>query len=322
MWYTGAMPGTVSVTLDSGASSGEVGPTACGGQNNITICQYPPGQAFYPWRSNGPDRAVWIRIIGGSGPGTIRLRTTSAGTGTVDFYTGDYPYITEFTEKLAPGRLNDYSTTKSAVVIGAEVLSHTWVDINGVARSQTNTGTAGMLWSESAGGPTRDGRAPGVDVTTPGHGIFAAYARNSYWASFPHLLVQDGGGWYGRAGATSAAGPLGVGAVALMLQMDPTLTARKVKDILHATARQDAFTGAVPNNEWGYGKMDLLAALDMVAAGVPYTMADARQALRVAAGLEAAPAEFARLDVVTVGASAGRIDMADAVDGLRRVVNP
>jgi len=51
------------------------------------------------------------------------------------------------------------------------------------------------------------------------------------------------------------------GVVALMLQKDPALDAAQVKDILTKTALQDTFTGAVPNINWGYGKIAPAAAL-------------------------------------------------------------
>ena len=34
--------------------------------------------------------------------------------------------------------------------------------------------------------------------------------------------------------------------------------------MIQETARSDAFTGGVPNNDWGYGKLDAKGALDMV----------------------------------------------------------
>jgi uncharacterized protein (TIGR03437 family) len=46
--------------------------------------------------------------------------------------------------------------------------------------------------------------------------------------------------------------------------MNPKLDAFTVKDILHKSARTDAFTGAVPNTSWGYGKIDALNALDLL----------------------------------------------------------
>jgi hypothetical protein len=53
-----------------------------------------------------------------------------------------------------------------------------------------------------------------------------------------------------------------------MLQMNPQLDPETTKQILHATARADSFTGAVPNPQWGYGKIDATAALSRVADGL------------------------------------------------------
>ncbi len=66
------------------------------------------------------------------------------------------------------------------------------------------------------------------------------------------------------------AAPHVTGAVALLLQRRPDLTPEDVKAILARTAAQDAFTArsytgeppAVPNNQWGYGKLDVRAALE------------------------------------------------------------
>ena len=52
-----------------------------------------------------------------------------------------------------------------------------------------------------------------------------------------------------------------VGTIALMLEANPALTTDEVREILHATATADSFTGAVPNPDWGYGKLDIAAAV-------------------------------------------------------------
>ena len=47
-----------------------------------------------------------------------------------------------------------------------------------------------------------------------------------------------------------------------MLQNNPNLDAAQIRNALTTTATSDGFTGAVPNEKWGYGKVDLLAALN------------------------------------------------------------
>ena len=101
-------------------------------------------------------------------------------------------------------------------------------------------------------------------MSAPGNSNIGAYATRSFFASFRSSLVQGGGGLYGTLGFVSGANPVVTGIVALMLESDPTLDAAEVQDILGRTARQDAFTGPVPNPEWGSGKIDAFAAVQEV----------------------------------------------------------
>ena len=75
-------------------------------------------------------------------------------------------------------------------------------------------------------------------------------------------MIQDGGGYYYRQGAASGAAPIAVGAIALMLQMKPDLTSEEARAILHKTATSDLDTGATPNLDWGFGKINVRKALD------------------------------------------------------------
>jgi len=270
-WYTGGVPANVTVTTadDGGTATAPAGGFAS--VDGISIYQYAPGQQFYPWTSSGPDRAVYVDIIGHSGAGTISFQATPAGTGIADIY-GDTGGIVTFPSLLTPGRLSDFSSTLSATVVGCYNVRTSWTDIKGRPQSLTNQGGVGQLWTFSSGGPTRDGRAPplgGVDVATPGGNSFTAYGLNSWWETFKFNLIFQGKGYYGRHSATSAAAPILAGSAALLLQMDPTLTASQIRQILHQTAISDADTGTTPNFEWGAGKLDVLGAADAVAALIP-----------------------------------------------------
>jgi hypothetical protein len=174
------------------------------------------------------------------------------------------------TGQLTAGRLTDYSSTFSAIVAACYNVRTSWTDISNNPQSITDQGAAQALWSFSSGGPTRDGRVPpngGVDITTPGGNLFAAYGLNTYWETFSFNLIQGGAGFYGRQSATSGASPILEGAVALLLQMNPKLTASQVRQFIHQSALTDSFTGTAPNQDWGLGKLNVLGAADLVAAG-------------------------------------------------------
>jgi minor extracellular serine protease Vpr len=281
MWYTGGLPANVTLTMNDTRTSVTVQPgnrCATSSDNSIVLCTYLPGQQFYPWTSSGPDRAVWFNIVGHSGTGNIRIQATQSCSGTADAY-GDATLTTpiiSYTNDLTLGRLTDYSSTASAIVAGCFNVRTTWVDITGTPQSLTNEGATGALWLYSSGGPTRDGRSPttstygGVDIVTPGGNSFAAYSPTSYWGDptlFSFNLIQGGNGFYGRQSATSASAPILVGAVALLLQMNSTLTADTIRQYIHQTAVADKFTGTTPNQNWGTGKLNVLGAADLVAGG-------------------------------------------------------
>ena len=52
-----------------------------------------------------------------------------------------------------------------------------------------------------------------------------------------------------------------------MLQENPTLTTEQARQILRDTAVADDYTGSVPNPDWGYGKLDIGAALQAAGGG-------------------------------------------------------
>jgi minor extracellular serine protease Vpr len=273
-WYTGSVPANVTLTMnDTGATATVTPGSNCASSvdGSITLCTYLPGQQFYPWMSSGPDRAVWIHIIGHSGAGSLTFQATQNATGTADVY-GDAGANVTYTNsgQLTPGRLSDYSSTFSAIVTACFNVRTSWTDINNKPESLTSQGVTNGLWRFSSGGPTRDGRVPpngGVDVTTPGGNLFAAYGLNTYWETFSFNLIKGGKGFYGRQSATSGASPILEGAVALLLQMNPKLTISQIRQYLHQSAVSDSFTGTTPNEDWGSGKINVLGSATLVAAG-------------------------------------------------------
>ena len=78
-------------------------------------------------------------------------------------------------------------------------------------------------------------------------------------------------GRYEFTGGTSVASPIVAGIVALMLQVNPTLTPETAKQVLQQTAITDAYTGPIttpPGDvRWGAGKVNALGAMELL--GVP-----------------------------------------------------
>ncbi|NND43772.1 MAG: S8 family serine peptidase [Xanthomonadales bacterium] len=264
-WNTGSLPANITVQFDDGTSVGPVAPGSFLDQDGVYIINYAPGTEFYPWLSDSGDSAAWIRVTGHATTGKVIFTGQNAGTGTVDLY-GDVvgpnlTPVTSMTTKLTPGRLNDYATTHSVISVADHVIRTSYTDIDGIARTINGEGQVGELWLKSSGGPTRDGRTPGIDVSAPGQNAFASVGPDSYWATLRGNLPQGSNSHYIRFGGTSGSAPIVVGAIALMLQVNPNLTAEEARQILRANAVTDAHTGTVPNNDWGFGKLDIYASV-------------------------------------------------------------
>ena len=115
----------------------------------------------------------------------------------------------------------------------------------------------------SSRGPTRDGRIK-PDIAAPGEYVMAPLSSSLPPAAAPPASDVDSSGTYQLMRGTSMATPHVTGAVALILEKTPTLRQAQVLDLLKRTARTDSKTGTgnnIPNNTWGYGKLDVNAAL-------------------------------------------------------------
>lgn len=159
-------------------------------------------------------------------------------------------------------------TARNAIAVGAHTTKTRWTDIHGGTRTIAElfgdrTTVVGNRAPFSSDGPTRDGRLK-PELTAPGYVIASTYSRGAqvgttYSGFIDELVVEDGRHIVLKG--TSMAAPHVTGAVALLLEAAPSLDAAEIRDLLTSTARGDSFTGARPNQEWGYGKLDVFAAV-------------------------------------------------------------
>ena len=151
----------------------------------------------------------------------------------------------------------------------------------------------GELAYFSGRGPRRDGVLK-PEIATPGVGIASSFSHFTRWLEWPDRAVAyDAGGPYhfatnrvtpnlegGILQGTSMACPNATGAIALLLQADPSLDDAALRALFATTARHDAITDVYenapftagtdtdssaaagqPNNDWGYGRLDIAASL-------------------------------------------------------------
>ena len=146
--------------------------------------------------------------------------------------------------------------------LGAEMHTAAWPSTCdtciGVAsyatRGRVDGTTVGDISPFSGRGPRFFDNAQVVDVTAPGHyDIISTESKDS--GAFAYGKYQ----WFG---GTSAAGPHVAGVAALLMQFarndaDPA----DIGAAIQQGAVSDGFTGATPNDTWGYGKLDAYGAL-------------------------------------------------------------
>lgn len=263
VWYDRSQELAVSIDTPAGQFGPYPASQFAAAGTGFLAWHYRDG-GFY--NSTNRKRMLFVRFDGAAGAGEYVVRLDHAASSACS----ELPFVAflntlfgrhgRFLNFVSPGSIWDGATAFRNVAPNSYVIRTSWTDIDCNPQGLVGEGNVGELWAGSSVGPTADGRF-GVDVSAPGDRIVTTYGPRSYWASFPHLLIEDGDGLYGMAGAVSAAAPVVTGVIALMLQVDPTLDATSVKWILQETARADAFTGQTPNPHWGYGKVDAFRAI-------------------------------------------------------------
>jgi hypothetical protein len=212
-------------------------------------------------------REILIDFTGNTGIYKVHLKgTTIDNTGEFHAvlnpsrYYNDNKFLTHVVEGYS---LNDFTSAAGVISPSDYVVKNDWIDMGGNVQQMVGQGDPGELWIGSSWGPAQNEELC-VDFAACGEVLYAAYSPNTWYSHFPHLLVQGGNNRYGIQNAVSAAAPLSTGVIALMLQLNPSLSPAEIKEILQNTSKSDEFTGTVPNTKWGYGKLDAYEAVKSV----------------------------------------------------------
>lgn len=273
IWYSGAANFTVSVT-----SPGINGPPqtviAVRGQGDFT--NTPDGSIEIDNAGGGldprnQDRAIAISLerIQPGAPWHITLTDQGGTGGRFDAWPG-LSTMGFFLEGDSFSTVTEPATAKKIIAVGAYTTKVSWQGADGESHRFTDAQSEGQLAEFSARGPTRDGRLK-PDLTAPGTAIVSALAKDSE-VSQNEKLVLPGRAYVAMQG-TSMAAPHVAGAVALLLQAQPHLSAEEILGQLQRTALQDAFT--TDPMAWGAGKLqadrsfETLGLQEQLSAGRP-----------------------------------------------------
>ena len=249
------------------------------GESRFTVTITPPGELpiAVPWGSetgaittsagvvrvdnawaginpNNGDNEAFVRLYGLSSFSQWRIAISdTSGGGRFDVW------ITSGTATLIGGdsasTIDEPGNADNVIAVGAYTTKATWPSQSG-NQDYSSQYAVGTMASFSSRGPTRDGRVK-PELAAPGAWICAALSEDAGWQS---TFIHPDGVHTMEAG-TSMAAPHVSGAIALMFSIDPHLTSTEIRSMLTSTAVQDGRTGSVPNPRWGWGKLDVAAAV-------------------------------------------------------------
>ncbi len=164
----------------------------------------------------------------------------------------------------------------SVFAVAAHVTKPSWYScLDGATYSFSPAPTMNAIAPFSNVGPRRDGVLK-PEISAPGFGV--ATTHSSAAGSLAGTGWDADDGVHEITAGTSFSAPHVAGAALLFLQSSPGASPSKVKLAFEANARADAYTGAVPNNTWGYGKLDIYNSLghgDLTAPSVTVTAPNA-----------------------------------------------
>ena len=228
--------------------------------------------------NNGANRVVVvINSDNGTYPiGDVFWSLYTFGSGSFDAWviTGGN-FTLDASTWIVPGN-NDKSvgipsTALKTISIGSYVTKNQWIDITSTVQTQYNSlgfpVTIGAISEFSSHGPSRDGRVQ-PDVSAPGEAIISALSYDLTLGVGVNASDILWTGKHRKMQGTSMASPHITGVIGLMLERNGTLTPDEARNILKGTARSDGFTGTVPNNIFGSGKVDAYDAVSTVVAGI------------------------------------------------------
>jgi subtilisin family serine protease len=225
---------------------------------------------------NPITRQLEVRVDVEKGFGALWLENTSGKTTEAHLYIMDSQYGTFAPEYAVMSHLvGSPGAMENAITVG----SYDWNDnfhsggktINLTSVCVDNAGARmpleiGWLSCYSSPGPSRSGVVK-PDIAAPGEWYPSANAKQG-GRSAGTWARADSTGFYRAMNGTSAATPYTSGIIALMFQKKPLLTLGQVKTLLKANVTKtglNPYNTGIPNNNWGYGKLDQ-AAIDRIFA--------------------------------------------------------
>jgi minor extracellular serine protease Vpr len=262
LWYDGGDSYNVDVTAPNLSSTSVCTPgntlhQVIGGQGTVDI-----DNTVLSDPNNGDGNIVIELLSPTNGTWQFGLtRVAAAGGGDFDAWltsillSGSSPYFTS--HATAEELVAMPATHPNIIAVAAHMTKTSWTTSGGSTPSYPGGPyNLGELTWFSSPGPSRDTSAhPGYqkpDICAPGMGIASAMSKDV--AYDPNAIVDDSRHVINQG--TSMSAPHVAGAIALLYHRDRHLSLQQIKSFLYGSAYVDGYTGAVPNYDYGYGKLN------------------------------------------------------------------
>jgi subtilisin family serine protease len=156
--------------------------------------------------------------------------------------------------------VSGFQCSNEVITVGNYINLNKWTDVTNTAQTSTLEIPGKIAWSSSNGPTRRNLLKP--DVVATGANVFSAMPlslQSFMITNAPSAVAQ--GSMHIQGGGTSASAPVVAGLAALYLQAFPYASHQQVKQAISNCTYSDGFTGTLPNNLYGNGKLDGMAAM-------------------------------------------------------------
>ncbi len=238
--------------------------------------QYVVAEGAYPDCYDNEKLVVEIYIKGADhmGGAVCPISVELVGEGTeVETYKVVGSFVTKpnnplLCDAIVAKNINSPSCCEAVICVGSTSYSTGYVNIYGEEKTY-DYGQNGVRSSFSSVGPTYDGRikpevmAPGANIVSSTNSYyFEANPDDPQFSDFVDTYEYNGRTYYWKADTgTSMSSPAVGGAIALWLEAKPDLTREDILDVFVHTCSHPDKALDYPNNEYGYGQIDVYRGL-------------------------------------------------------------
>jgi subtilisin family serine protease len=269
LWYSGNGRLSFTLTSPSGAATSAIAAPGSTGANAVILGTDSVSVGSWVNQPQNNKNEISFSIAPAAPVNKSNIPTIATGTWIVTLKETANAAITRFdcwTDVShtsawggfapAPGGANP--TVKAPDPTGTVTIPATATNVIAVGGYNPADGT---IYNLSGSGPTPDGRQK-PDICGPGVGIVAPKTEENQFGACCSCCLD----YYVPKAGTSMATPHVAGVVALMLQKNQSYDFLVIRSQIQARGRPSTPATALPNNDWGYGKVDALQSVKLLPA--------------------------------------------------------